>query len=159
MWAAFLRSFHNYWFPLQKGGRQLGSTCLCSTVWVQVAESRNDHTYISSAVSAWRWTHGGASFLRCFPLTVQEDDAGSKTAHCQVKMTQFCFRSCLYFISFLSEHLINKSKWTITSSKQACSEIPETIKRWGKQFIASYAWILGILDISGNTSLYSLKLV
>lgn len=82
MGAAFLRSFHNYWFPLQKGVRQLGSTFLCSTAWVQVAESRNDHTYISSAVSTWRWTRGGSSFLQCFPLTMQEDDAGSKTAHC-----------------------------------------------------------------------------
>lgn len=82
MGAAFLRSFHNYRFPLQKGGGQLGSTYLCSTAWVQVAESRNDHTYISSAVSTWRWTHGGASFLQCFLLIMQEDDAGSKTAHC-----------------------------------------------------------------------------
>lgn len=94
-----------------------------------------------------------------FPLPCKRTMQAARQLIAQDKMTQFCFRSCLYFTSFVSEHLINKSKWTITSSKQACSEIPETIKRWGKQFIASYAWILGILDILGNTPLYSLKLV
>lgn len=73
----------------------------------------------------------------------------------QIKITQFCFRSCLYFTSFVSEHLINKSKWTITSSKQACSEIPESIKSQGKQVIASDAWVLGILAILGNISLFT----
>lgn len=94
-----------------------------------------------------------------FSLSCKRMMQAARQLIAQDKMTQFCFRSCLYFTSFVSEHLINKSKWTITSSKQACSEIPETIKRWGKQFIASYAWILGILDILGNTPLYSLKLV
>lgn len=94
-----------------------------------------------------------------FSLSCKRMMQAARQLIAQDKMTQFCFRSCLYFTSFVSEHLINKSKWTITSSKQACSEIPETIKRWGKQFIASYAWILGILDILSNTPLYSLKLV
>lgn len=88
-----------------------------------------------------------------FPLLCKRMMQAARQLIAQIKITRFCFRSCLYFISFVSEHLINKGKWTITSSKQSCSEIPQTIQSQGKQFIASDASVLGILAILGNTSL------
>lgn len=58
-----------------------------------------------------------------FPLLCKGTMQAARQLIAQIKIIQFCSRSCLYFISLLSEHLINKSKWTITSPKQACSEI------------------------------------
>jgi len=94
-------------------------------------------------------------FSNVFPLLCKRMMQAARQLIAQIKIAPFCFSSCLYFTSFVSEHLINKGKWTIASSKQVCSEIPESIKSQGKQFIASDAGVLGILAILGNTSLFT----
>lgn len=78
----------------------------------------------------------------------------------QVKIPQFCFMSFLYFIRFINECLINTDKQIIMPSKQAWSEIPETIKSLRKQFIVFDASVLGIAAILGITSLFThIKLI
>lgn len=74
-----------------------------------------------------------------FPSLCKRTMQAARQLIAQIKIIQLFFRSRLYITSFVSEHLINKCKWTLTSSKQACSEIPESIKSQGKQFTASGA--------------------
>lgn len=123
---------------------QLGSTCLRS-----VAGRRSD----LSLPLLLCCVHVKVDPRKCQIPPVFSPYCARGWCRQQIKITRFCFRSCLYFISLVSEHLINKGKWTITSSKQSCSEIPQTIQSQGKQFIASDASVLGILAILGNTSL------